>query len=104
MLTEKELQFIFYALSDEIRLKIIKLIIEHGELCVCNFMRYFNMSQPRISFHLRILKDANILKARKQGQWMYYSLNEDNDILKLLKDVIRESISIEEKRGIYCET
>lgn len=104
MLSEKKLQSIFYALSDEIRLKIVRLTMEHEEVCVCSFMKYFNMSQPRISFHLRILRDAGILKARKQGHWVYYSLNEENEVLRLLKEIIKNSVSIEEKEELYCET
>lgn len=57
-------------------------------------MKHFNMSQPNISFHLRILKDASLLKARKQGKWVYYSINKENQVLELLKDIIIESVNI----------
>lgn len=100
---EKSLRNIFYALSDDIRLKILRLVLEHHEVCVCSFMAYFKMSQPRVSFHLKILKEANILKARKQGQWVYYSLNEDNELINLLKDIILDSVDVENKE-IYCES
>ncbi len=89
---EKALRDIFYALSDEIRLKILRLVIEYKEVCVCSFMAYFKMSQPRISFHLKILRQANILKARKQGQWSYYSLNEENEVINILKDIVIKTV------------
>lgn len=99
---ERQLKNIFYALSDSIRLKILRLVLEYKEVCVCSFMAYFNMSQPRISFHLRVLRQAGILKAKKRGQWSYYSLNENNEIIKLVKDIIMNSISLEQ-REVYCE-
>lgn len=77
-----DLLTIYKALSDETRLKILKLL-EHGELCVCDLVSAFNTVQPKISFHLSILKSAGLIKDRKSGKWSYYSLNED-DIFKRL--------------------
>lgn len=65
-MTEKELQLIFHALSDPIRLKMVKMVLKHGELCVCNFLDHFNLSQPRISFHLRILREHKFLTQEKK--------------------------------------
>jgi transcriptional regulator, ArsR family len=93
-MTKEELRRIFYALSDDIRLEIISMLLKEEEICVCSFMKHFNMSQPNISFHLRILKDASLLKARKQGKWVYYSINKENQVLELLKDIIIESVNI----------
>lgn len=90
-MTKEELRRIFYALSDDIRLEIVSMLLKEEEICVCSFMKHFNMSQPNISFHLRILKDASLLKARKQGKWVYYSINKENQVLELLKDIIIES-------------
>jgi len=102
-MTKKDLRAIFYALSDDIRLEIVKIVMLKKEVCVCSFMSYFNMSQPRISFHLRILKDAYILKARKEGKWMYYSLNEDNEVLSALKEFIMEGVETKDLEHMYCE-
>jgi len=93
-MTKEELRRIFYALSDDIRLEIISMLLKEEEICVCSFMKHFNTSQPNISFHLRILKDASLLKARKQGKWVYYSINKENQVLELLKDIIIESVNI----------
>jgi ArsR family transcriptional regulator len=75
-----ELLNIFKALSDETRLRIIKLL-EHGELCVCDLVAALDMVQPKVSFHLGVLKKAGLLKDRKQGKWMHYRID-DSDMFK----------------------
>lgn len=102
-MTQKDLRLIFYALSDDIRLEIVRIVMLKKEVCVCSFMSYFNMSQPRISFHLRILKNASILKARKESKWTYYSLNENNEIIGVLKKFILEDVKIKDIDNMYCE-
>jgi ArsR family transcriptional regulator len=77
-----ELVTIFKALSDETRLRIIRLL-EQGELCVCDIVAALDTVQPRISFHLNVLKEAGFIRDRKQGRWIHYSLN-DSDIFKRL--------------------
>jgi len=72
----------FKALSDETRLRIIKLL-EHGELCVCDLVAALDMVQPKVSFHLGVLKKANFLKDRKEGKWMHYRID-DTDMFKRL--------------------
>jgi ArsR family transcriptional regulator, arsenate/arsenite/antimonite-responsive transcriptional repressor len=78
----KELATIFKALSDETRLRTLKLL-EHGELCVCDIVAAFDMSQPKISFHLGVLKTAGLVKDRKEGKWMHYKID-DGDLFKRL--------------------
>lgn len=68
-----EVQF-FKALSDETRQRILELL-EGREYCVGEIVEVFNMSQPTISHHLNILKVAGLVKDRKEGQQVYYSLN-----------------------------
>ncbi|MDH4164114.1 MAG: metalloregulator ArsR/SmtB family transcription factor [Nitrospirota bacterium] len=75
-----ELATIFKALSDETRLRIIKLL-EQGELCVCDITAALDMVQPKVSFHLSALREAGLIKDRKQGKWIHYSLN-DQDLLR----------------------
>lgn len=76
----EELLSIFGALSDATRLRILKLL-EHGELCVCDIVAALDMSQPKVSFHLNVLKKAGLIRDRKQGKWIHYSLD-DSDMLK----------------------
>ncbi len=75
-----ELVTIFKALSDETRLRIIKLL-EKGELCVCDITAALDMVQPKVSFHLNVLKEAGFIKDRKQGRWTHYRLN-DSDLFR----------------------
>lgn len=75
-----ELIPLFKALSDETRLRILKLL-EEGELCVCDIVAALGMVQPKVSFHLKILKDAGLLMDRKQGKWVHYNIH-DSDMFK----------------------
>jgi len=65
---------IFKALSDETRIRILKLL-EGGELCICKIMEILDMKQSRISRHMAILKNAGLVIDRREGKWVYYSLN-----------------------------
>jgi ArsR family transcriptional regulator, arsenate/arsenite/antimonite-responsive transcriptional repressor len=66
----------FHALADETRLKIINRLRD-GEECVCNLTGPLGTPQSLLSFHLRTLKQAGLIHDRKQGRWVYYSLNLD---------------------------
>jgi ArsR family transcriptional regulator len=76
----RELLNIFKALSDETRLKMLK-IFGKGEICVCDLVSVLDMSQPKISFHLNVLKGAGLIRDRKQGKWVHYSIN-DSDMFR----------------------
>jgi ArsR family transcriptional regulator, arsenate/arsenite/antimonite-responsive transcriptional repressor len=79
----EKLSIIFKALSDETRLRIVKLL-EHGELCVCDIVAALNVVQPQASFHLGVLKEAGLIKDRRQGKWIHYSLNEADLFRRML--------------------
>ncbi len=93
---------VFKALSDETRLRILKLL-EQGELCVCDIVAALDMIQPKVSFHLAVLKEAGLIKDRKQGKWVNYSID-DSDIfrrfllLSVLERVQAESVRDDSKR------
>ena len=69
--------------GNEVRLKIVYLLEEEKELCPCDLSDILGMTIPAVSQHLRKLKDGNIVKTRKDGQTIYYSLTQEN--LKILK-------------------
>ena len=71
--TERAIE-LFHALSDETRLEIIELL-RRGERCVCELTDTLDAAQSRLSFHLRVLKDAGIVRDRKDGRWVYYELD-----------------------------
>ena len=64
---------LFHALSDETRLAIIEML-RGGEQCVCHLQEDLDAAQSRLSFHLRVLKDAGLVTDRKEGRWSYYSI------------------------------
>ncbi|HIH89342.1 TPA: winged helix-turn-helix transcriptional regulator [Candidatus Bathyarchaeota archaeon] len=65
----------FKALGDESRQRIIGLLSAR-EMCVCELMSALKMTQPTTSHHLKILEDAEIVKSRKDGKWVFYSLSD----------------------------
>jgi DNA-binding transcriptional ArsR family regulator len=75
------------ALGDPTRLKIIYLL-EHGELCVCEIMAALDKPQPTVSHHLNLLKNAGLLKWRKEGVWIHYKLSNPN-LPGNIKELIR---------------
>ncbi len=66
---------LFKALSDETRLRCLSLLINKGELCVCELTYALNLSQPKISHHLAKLRKAKLVTDRKEGLWIYYQIN-----------------------------
>ena len=62
------------ALADPVRLRLLSLVASHegGEACVCNLQDAFDLSQPTISHHLKVLHSAGLLEREKRGVWVYY--------------------------------
>jgi len=67
---------ILKALADETRVRIVH-ILSCGELCACDIQTYFNLTQPTLSHHLKLLTDAGLILARKEGKWTHYQLSEE---------------------------
>ena len=67
---------LFQALSDETRLAIVQRL-RSGQKCVCDLTDLLDAAQSRLSFHLKVLKDAGLVSDRKEGRWVHYSLNRD---------------------------
>ena len=74
-------------LGDKTRLTIMALL-NIRELCVCELLEVFDMSQPSISQHLRKLKDAGLVKEERKGQWVYYSINKNSEAYHLLESIL----------------
>jgi ArsR family transcriptional regulator, arsenate/arsenite/antimonite-responsive transcriptional repressor len=64
----------FKALSDPIRLQVLELLREQ-EMCVCDLCDRIDIAQSKLSFHLKTLKAARLVRSRQEGRWIYYSLN-----------------------------
>ena len=65
---------VFHALSDETRLAILSRL-RNGEECVCNLADVLSAGQSRLSFHMKTLKDAGLVRDRREGRWIHYSLD-----------------------------
>ncbi|WP_272952604.1 MULTISPECIES: metalloregulator ArsR/SmtB family transcription factor [Erwinia] len=66
---------LFKLLADETRTTIILLLREAGELCVCDLCAVTNQSQPKISRHIALLRDAGLVLDRREGKWVHYRLS-----------------------------
>jgi ArsR family transcriptional regulator len=64
----------FKALGDPARVAIVNRLAGAGEVCVCAFVDDLGLSQPTVSHHLRILREAGLVEARRNGTWAYYRL------------------------------
>jgi ArsR family transcriptional regulator len=80
----------FRALADETRLRCVVLILQQGELCVCELSYALNLTQPKISRHLATLKANNILQDRREGLWVFYNLHPDlpSWMIKVLQETV----------------
>jgi len=90
----------FHALSDPLRLKIIDLLKEK-ELCVCELCDILSVPQSKLSFHLKILKEANLLHNRQQGRWVYYKLNIAG--FRVMEQYLKEYSSLKIECARLCE-
>lgn len=88
---------IFKALADETRVRVLKLL-GRGELCVCEIAAALDLGQPRLSFHLRILKQAGLIIDRRQERWIVYRLNEGDMFIRFLLLAIEERILPQQAR------
>lgn len=61
------------ALADETRLRIIDML-RCGELCACKMLKQFSITQPTLSYHMKILTECGLVEARREGAWIHYSL------------------------------
>ena len=73
--------WIMESLSDPIRINILELMMG-GEICVCDIVKVTGLSQSKISYHIKILKDSGLISDRQEGRWVYYKLD-----LEVLSDI-----------------
>lgn len=84
---------LFHALSDATRLAVLDML-RQGERCVCELQDELAAAQSRLSFHLRVLKEAGLVTDRKEGRWSYYSIAPD-----AMAEVHDLAVALEPKRG-----
>ena len=93
---------LFHALSDETRLALLERL-KGGEHCVCELTDAMKAGQSRLSFHLKVLKEAGLIQDRREGRWMYYSLNPDAiEELEELVDTLKKAAKSAVSSGRCC--
>ena len=80
---------LFKALSDSNRVMILEMLKE-GEMCACHLLERFQITQPTLSHHMRLLCECGLVIARREGKWMHYALN--TTTLEMLRDYFKEMI------------
>lgn len=97
-----DLARVFKALGDPVRLRLLSMIASgsSGEVCVCDLTPAFELSQPTISHHLKLLREAGLIEAERRGTWVYYRLvPEETDrlaeILTRPADVAKPLVAVE---------
>lgn len=73
-LTSKQITVIFKALCDENRVRIFRLL-QNGEKCACKLLEAMQCTQPTLSHHMKILCDSGVVRGRKEGKWVHYSID-----------------------------
>lgn len=66
------------ALSDETRLKIVDML-SCGQMCACKILERFSITQPTLSYHMKILTECGIVTGQRDGAWMHYSLDKERE-------------------------
>jgi len=76
------------ALSDETRLDILNLL-SSGPLCACDILESFQITQPTLSYHMKLLTESSLVSSEKAGKWTYYALNHEemDALLEYLKTI-----------------
>jgi len=84
---------LFKCLADETRLRCVALLHKEGKLCVCELTHALNLLQPKISRHLALMRQANLLLDSREGQWVYYQINPDLPtwVVKILEVAVAQS-------------
>jgi ArsR family transcriptional regulator len=83
----EDLAVVYAALADPVRLRLLSLVAEAGEICSCNLQEPLGKAQPTISHHTKILADAGLIRGEKRGRWVWWQLVPER------LDVIRGSIA-----------
>src|SRR4051812_50050614 len=88
------------ALADEARVEIVARLLD-GEKCVCDLTDALETGQSRLSYHLKVLKDAGLVTDRREGRWMYYTLNPDAlvEMAELVDSLASPPSAAERKSG-----
>jgi len=92
---------VFQALADEIRIRILRLMVDSGEeVCLCELVDCLQEPQTKLSRHLKVLRQAGLLSAEKEGRWVYHDLVKGVVYFKRLHALVR---ALPDEFGIYAD-
>jgi len=98
---KKEFVRIFKAMADETRIEILEMLSD-GELCACKILESFHITQPTLSYHMRILTDCGLVEGKRDGAWTRYSLKKENFVA--LADLFNDfSKAIQQDNEPVCD-
>ncbi|WP_305728141.1 metalloregulator ArsR/SmtB family transcription factor [Paenibacillus sp. PDC88] len=92
----------FKALADQKRLQIMYVLTQRGNTCVCDLTEIFDMQQSKLSYHLKILLDAGLIKRETKGTWSYYELNSTEVNTLLSPELCCIFRNVEDQTGDCC--
>jgi ArsR family transcriptional regulator len=97
-----DLARVFAALADPVRLRLLSLIAEAGEVCACDLLEPLHRSQPTISHHTKTLADAGLIHGEKRGRWVWWSVVPERlaEIREALRPVSRALVHTEDPTAI----
>ncbi len=84
----EDLAAVFAAMADPVRLRLLSLVADAGELCSCDLQEPLGKAQPTISHHTKVLADAGLIQGEKRGRWVWWRLVPER------LDVIRDAIAV----------
>lgn len=95
---------VFKALCDPNRLIIVEML-QNGEMCACKILEKFNITQPTLSHHMKSLCESGVVNCRREGKWMYYSLNKKGceGALGVLTGIMEASVQSDIDERCKCE-
>lgn len=93
----KDTERAFKAIGQASRLRILKVLAQAGEMCVCELQEVLGMNQPAISQHLRVLRESGLVDERKEGLWVFYSVNKEaiDGRLQAFKEFLESPVAID---------
>jgi ArsR family transcriptional regulator len=97
--THSENAKVFRALCDETRLKVLSLL-QSGEKCACVLLEQVDVGQPTLSHHMKILVDSGIVRARREGKWIHYSISEEGS--EIAAGLLRELTAVDVNANNGC--
>jgi ArsR family transcriptional regulator len=86
---------LFKCLADETRLRCVVLLHKEGRLCVCELTHALDLLQPKISRHLALLRQSNLLLDSREGQWVYYQINPELPawVIEILDATVKQAVA-----------